>query len=114
MKMGEGWGQGWGKQSPRRACLRHSVVGKLNVGMRRFCSVGKILLVSLGGKKRKRDEKQKALLSPEKCSVMPVSPGPSEDNSYLGRAVPHLKSLHASNSFVQVIVYLAVFCGQLI
>lgn len=55
-------------------------------------SVLKVLVASLGGKEESRDEKQKPVLSPEEQTHTLLSPGLSKGNSYLGRAVPNLKS----------------------
>lgn len=55
-----------------------NVVQKVNVGMRRFCSVGKALLALPGGKVKKTVEKQEAVLL--RNFVTATSPGLSEGN----------------------------------
>lgn len=71
-----------GEAEPRRACGTLNVVEKLNVGMRRFCTVGKVLLATLRGEKRKTEMKSRKLF-------------------YLHRNVPSYQSLQ---DFQKIIV----------
>ena len=70
---------GGSRASEEPACGTSNVAGKLNVGMRRFCSVGKVLVASLGGKKSKTEVKSRKLFSLPRNFVTPVSPRLSED-----------------------------------